>query len=215
MSRQGLFITFEGSEGVGKTTQIKLFSQWLQQQGREVLLTREPGGTELGEAVRELLLSKDYPAMHSDTELLLMFAARAEHIHRVIKPALKAGKVVISDRFTDASFAYQGAGRGLPFSHIAELKQWVQQGLEPQLTFLLDLPVEEGLARARSRAELDRFESQQLAFFEKVREGYLKIARAEPQRVKVIDATLGMEAVAQQVRDEFLAFLAVGEKTLD
>ncbi|CAG0910873.1 unnamed protein product, partial [Cyprideis torosa] len=180
MSQLGRFITFEGSEGVGKTTQIKNLARWFEERGREVVLTREPGGTELAERVRELVLDKSLPAMASDTELLLIYAARAEHVARVIKPALAAGKVVISDRFADASLAYQGYGRGIALERLQVLHHWVLQGFSPDLTLLLDMPVGEGMARARARSELDRFEQEHLDFFEKVREGYLSIAQAEP-----------------------------------
>lgn len=205
----GVFITFEGGEGSGKTTQIQHLHSWLHKKGVEVLVTREPGGTQVGEGIRGLLLSKELPTMHADTELLLMFAARAEHVQKVIVPALMQGKIVISDRFTDASFAYQGGGRGMPLTRIANLKDWVQQGLEPDLTFLLDLPIEEGMKRARARAELDRFESQDMEFFERVRQAYLQLARQESERVQCIDASQDIASVQMLIREKLVALLGV------
>ncbi|MGV6857897.1 MAG: dTMP kinase [bacterium] len=205
----GVFITFEGGEGSGKTTQIQHLHSWLQEKGLEVLITREPGGTQIGEAIRALLLSKELPAMHADTELLLMFAARAEHVQKVIVPALKQGKIVISDRFTDASFAYQGGGRGMPLARIAHLRDWVQQGLEPDVTFLLDLPIEEGMKRARARAELDRFESQDMEFFERVRQAYLQLARQESERVQCIDASQDIASVQRLIQEKLVALLGI------
>ncbi len=196
----GLFITLEGTEGVGKSTQIDFVHRHFQAQSRDVVLTREPGGTPIGEAIRELVLDKTYTGMAADTELLLMFAARAEHIDKVIKPALSAGKVVISDRFTDASYAYQGVGRNLSYARIAPLEQWALQGLKPDLTLLLDAPVEIGLERAAKRSEKDRFESEKQNFFERIRESYLEIAAREPARVHVIDATQAIEDVQSAIK---------------
>ncbi len=195
----GLFITLEGIEGVGKTTQLKFVADYLQKQGRETIITREPGGTPVGEGVRSLVLDNKHTGMAADTELLLMFAARAEHIEKVIKPALAAGKVVLCDRFTDASYAYQGLGRNISTERISMLEDWVQKGLKPDLTLLLDAPVEIGLDRAAKRSEKDRFESEALDFFEAVRNCYLKIAENDPQRMKVIDASLDLENVKSQV----------------
>jgi len=161
----GKFITIEGSEGVGKSSNIAFIENYLLDAGKDVLLTREPGGTELGEAIRNLLLDAKNTAMCSDTELLLMFAARAQHLDEVIRPALAAGKWVICDRFTDATYAYQGGGRGIPDSRIAILEQWVQNDLQPDLTLLLDMPVAAGLERAGKRSAPDRFEQEKLAFF--------------------------------------------------
>ena len=185
---RGCFITIEGIEGVGKSTQIAAIVTALEAQGRKVLLTREPGGTELGEAIRDLLLSTDYPPMDQRTELLLMFAARAEHIYSRIIPALEDGIWVISDRFTDASYAYQGGGRNIPIDKISGLEQWVQEGFTPDYTFLLDAPVEIGLARARIRGPQDRIEQEDMDFFQRVRDLYLQRAGQEPNRFRVINA---------------------------
>ena len=195
----GLFITLEGGEGAGKTTSLAFVRAFLEQAGKNVIVTREPGGTPLGEKIRELLLhGRD--DMHVDSELLLMFAARAEHLARVVRPALAAGAVVVCDRFTDATYAYQGAGRGAPEARIRVLEDWVQQGLRPDLTLLLDIPVERGLARAGERGAPDRFEREQVDFFERVRDAYLAAAAREPQRVRVIDAAQDIPKVELQLR---------------
>lgn len=196
---RGMFITLEGGEGAGKTTSIAFVRAFLEQAGKKVLVTREPGGTPLGEKIRGLLL-EGREAMHADTELLLMFAARAEHLARVVQPALAAGSVVVCDRFTDATFAYQGGGRGVPATRIAALEEWVQQGLRPDLTLLLDIPVDQGLMRAGQRSAPDRFEREAGEFFERVRQSYLAIAAREPRRVKVIDASKDLVQVEQQLR---------------
>lgn len=187
-NERGCFITIEGIEGVGKSTQIAAIVTALEAQGKRVLLTREPGGTELGEAIRDLLLSTDYPPMDQRTELLLMFAARAEHIYSRIIPALQVGTWVISDRFTDASYAYQGGGRNIPIDKISGLEQWVQEGFTPDYTFLLDAPVEIGLARARNRGPQDRIEQEDMDFFQRVRDLYLQRAVREPERFRIINA---------------------------
>ena len=197
---RGRFITLEGSEGSGKSTNLAFIHQYLQQSGLDVVLTREPGGTPLGESIRELLLDHRQSAMASDTELLLMFAARAQHLHELILPALDAGKWVLCDRFTDATYAYQGAGRGIDVARIAQLENWVQGELRPDLTFFLDLPVAQGLARAGERSVPDRFEREQVDFFERVRQGYLKQAGQEPQRYRVVDASLTLDAVQSQLK---------------
>lgn len=199
MTARGRFLSFEGGEGVGKSTQIARVAEFLRGRGIDVVLTREPGGTAIGERLRELLLDKTLPAMHHDTELMLMYAARKEHIEQLIEPALADGRWVISDRFADASVVYQGYGRGIDLNRLAELDRWVLQGFKPDKTFLLDMPVEQGLARARKRAELDRFESETLAFFERVRQGYLDCAAAEPDRFAVIDAAQPIEKVTQSL----------------
>ncbi len=196
---RGRFITLEGSEGSGKSTNLNYIHQRLQQAGIDVVLTREPGGTPLGESIRELLLDHRQQAMASDTELLLMFAARAQHLNELIIPALDAGKWVLCDRFTDATYAYQGAGRGIANERIALLEQWVQGALRPDLTFFLDLPVAQGLARAGERAELDRFEREEIDFFERVRQGYLSQAAEEPQRYRVVDASPALPEVQAQL----------------
>ena len=207
MQRRGRFITVEGGEGAGKSSNLAHVQSLLEAAGKPVLFTREPGGTPLGESIRELLLGHKHTGMADETELLLMFAARAEHLHRKILPALEQGVWVLCDRFTDASYAYQGAGRGLPREKIALLENFVQGELRPDLTLLLDLPVETGLARAGERSAPDRFETEALDFFEKVRRGYLEIAAAEPQRVKVIDAAPALEQVQAQIAGVIRAYL--------
>jgi dTMP kinase len=205
--QNGYFITIEGSEGGGKSTNLAFVRDILEQRGLRVIETREPGGTELGEAIRELVLGHRHEGMADDTELLLMFAARCEHIARVIRPALAAGHWVLCDRFTDASYAYQGGGRGVSDKRIALLEQWVQQGLQPDLTLLFDIPVAEGLERTRSRAHgPDRFEQQQLVFFERVRQCYLDRAQAEG-RFRLIDASQPLEQVQQQLSAVLSIFL--------
>lgn len=196
--KRGLFITLEGGEGAGKSSCLDFVRDWLKRHGQDVVVTREPGGTPLGERIRDLLLhGRD--GMSPDAELLLMFAARAEHLNQVIRPALERGSSVVCDRFTDATYAYQGAGRGVAGERIAVLEQWVQQGLRPNLTLLLDLPVTQGLARAGTRSAPDRFEREQQAFFERVRSAYLDAAAREPGRIRVIDASRDIAAVQEQL----------------
>ncbi len=197
---KGLFITLEGTEGVGKTTQLAFVKNYLLAAGHELVVTREPGGTTLGENIRTLLLDKQHTGMASDTELLLMFAARAEHLDKVIKPALAAGKMVLSDRFTDASYAYQGYGRHICIDRIAQLEDFVQGDLRPDLTLLLDAPVELGLKRAGKRGSADRFEIEKAAFFSAVRNGYLHMAEQFSARYRVIDATGSIEEVQASIR---------------
>lgn len=187
------FITLEGGEGVGKTTNLAFIEDYLTQRGVDLLRTREPGGTPLGERIRGLLL--DSEGMSSSAELLLVFAARAQHLEEVIRPALGAGRWVLCDRFTDASYAYQGGGRGLDLSVIGFLEQWIQVGLQPDLTLLLDTSIEVGMARVQERAETDRFESEPLGFFEKVRGAYLQRADQYPDRIKRVDASGNLESV--------------------
>ena len=206
------FITVEGIEGAGKSTCLNLIRDCIRQHGWPLEVTREPGGTELGEDLRELLLGHRHEGMADSTELLLMFAARAEHLHAKIIPALSSGSWVLCDRFTDATYAYQGYGRGIELERIAVLEQWVQRGRRPDLTLLMDLPVETGLERAGRRSEPDRFERQTLAFFERVRNGYLSLARAEPERFRVIDASQSLREVSEQVSAVIDAFLA-GQQT--
>ncbi len=184
----GLFITLEGPEGAGKSTNREYLAECLRRQGMDVLMTREPGGTPLAERIRELLLAPSHEPMASDTELLLVFAARAQHLDQVIRPALTRGCVVLCDRFTDATYAYQGGGRGLSTARIAVLENFVQGDLRPDLTLIFDLPVEVGLARATARGRLDRFELEGQAFFQAVRQAYLQRAEAEPQRYRIVDA---------------------------
>jgi dTMP kinase len=192
---RGRFITFEGVEGAGKSTQVVALKEWLTDQGVPVRVTREPGGSPIAERIRAVLLDRDNAGMAGDAELLLMFAARAEHLAKTIRPALEAGAWVLCDRFTDATFAYQGGGRGVPRERIAMLERLVQGHLRPDLTLLLDLPVTIGLARARGRSSPDRFEVETLAFFDAVRAEYLAIAGREPERVRVIDAEAGPATV--------------------
>lgn len=199
MQATGLFITLEGPEGAGKTTNRQFLADRLQQAGHDVELTREPGGTALAEKIRELLLAQHDEPVAVDTELLLMFAARAQHLHQRILPALAAGKIVLCDRFTDATYAYQGGGRGIDQQRIAVLENFVQGGLRPHLTLLFDLPVEAGMARARQRGKLDRFELEQQEFFDRVRSHYLQRAQAEQARFRVIDAGQPLEQVQQQL----------------
>lgn len=201
------FITVEGIEGAGKTTCLNLIEQRVRQRGHPVLVTREPGGTALGEDLRTLLLGHRHEGMADDTELLLMFAARAEHLQARIVPALSAGSWVICDRFTDATYAYQGYGRGIDLGRIAILEQWVQGDRRPDLTLLMDLPVEIGLERAGKRSTPDRFESEVSAFFERVRDGYLSLADAQPERFRVIDAKQSLQQVSDQVVSVVDAFL--------
>jgi dTMP kinase len=205
---RGCFITVEGTEGVGKSSNIAFIQATLQQAGIEVVATREPGGTKLGEEVRELLLDHRHAGMSSDTELLLMFAARAQHIEQVIKPALDKGQWVLCDRFTDATYAYQGGGRGIANERIATLETWVQGTLRPDITVLLDLPVEIGLARAGARGAADRFEKEQQTFFEQVRNAYLAQAEKSPGRYRIIDASRTLNEVQQQIAGVLQPILA-------
>ena len=192
---RGWFLTLEGVEGTGKSTNLSFITDYLRNAGVDLIVTREPGGTELGEEIRELLLSHREDGMHPDTELLLMFAARAEHLRRKIQPALAAGQWVLSDRFTDATYAYQGGGRALDLERIAILEDWTQGALRPDVTFLLDLDPEVGLARAANRAALDRFEQEDLAFFQRVRNAYQQRVEEQPERFRVVDASQSLEEV--------------------
>jgi len=199
----GLFITLEGPEGAGKSTNRDYLATRLREQGIDVLLTREPGGTPLAERVRELLLAPSEEPMAADTELLLVFAARAQHLAQVIRPALARGAVVLCDRFTDATYAYQGGGRGLSEARIEVLENFVQDTLRPDLTLVFDLPVEVGLARAAARGRLDRFEQEGQSFFEAVRQTYLRRAALQPQRYYILDAAQSLAGV-QQALDNLL-----------
>ncbi len=207
---RGRFITLEGGEGVGKTTNLEFVRGLIEDAGKRLRVTREPGGTPLAEKIRELLLDPAHKGMAPDCELLLMFAARAEHIDKLIRPALEAGEWVLCDRFTDATFAYQGAGRGLSKTRILELEAMVQGGLRPDLTLLLDVPVEIGLQRASDRSEPDRFEQEARDFFERVRQGYLERAAAEPERFRVIDASRPLPEVQQRIREALAPLLDRG-----
>ncbi|RJL71499.1 dTMP kinase [Acinetobacter radioresistens] len=197
-----MFISFEGTEGVGKTTLIREIYAYYEQKGAEIILTREPGGTPLAEQIRALLLSVSHDEkMSDDTELLLMYAARAQHLQQVILPALQAGKTVLCDRFTDASFAYQCAGRGLNENKLAVLNQSFVSRM-PDITLWLDAPVELGMSRARERGALDRFEQEKVSFFEKVRAGYTRLWQQHPERIKRLDATQAPEKVLEQALEQ-------------
>jgi dTMP kinase len=203
------FITFEGIEGCGKSTQVKLAGDYLTERRIPFIATEEPGGTHIGRRVREMLLNKapyDSARMHAETELLLFFAARAQHVREVIRPSLKEGKVVLCDRFSDATIAYQGFGRGLDISLIRLINDFSSGGLKPDFTLLFDLPVEMGLKRAMERISSnkgmpaeDRFEGEALAFHSRVREGYLSLARIEPDRFQIVDASKDIEAIRHEV----------------
>jgi dTMP kinase len=196
---RGKLITLEGGEGAGKSTVLAAVREQLARAGQDVLVTREPGGTPAGEAIRAVLLDPDRRGLCAESELLLMFASRAQLVRDVVEPALAAGRWVLSDRFTDASYAYQGGGRGQPTARIAELERWAACGLEPDLTLLLDLPVGEGLARARGRGPIDRIEMESVEFFERVRAAYRARAAGAPARFRVIDASDALDAVLAQV----------------
>lgn len=194
----GKFITLEGVDGAGKSTHIPKIAQLLQARGKQVLLTREPGGTSLGEKLRELLL---HESMHPETESLLMFAARREHIEQVIRPALEQGAYVISDRFTDASFAYQCGGRGVSADKIGQLEQWVQGDFQPDLTLLFDVPVAVSTQRLAGARNPDRFEQENAAFFERIRNAYLARANRFPQRFRVIDSGQTIPNIHAELED--------------
>lgn len=204
--QKGKFITIDGVEGAGKSTQITFICDYLKAKNINVILTREPGGTDLGEKIRELLLSNNTQSMHSDTELLLMFAARNEHINTKIIPALERGDWVLSDRFTDASYAYQGGGRGLDIERIEQLENWVLQDFTPDMTLLLDIPVELGMSRVESRGEKDRIELEAMDFFERVRQAYIARSEKYPQRIKLIDSSGAREHTSEQI-EKILATL--------
>jgi dTMP kinase len=198
--KRGIFITLEGGEGAGKSTVLTYVRDWLVGAGHAVQMTREPGGTALGERVRDILLHAKDIEISPDTETLLMFAARAEHLARVVRPAMDQGVIVLCDRFTDATYAYQGGGHGVAMERIAALETWVQGDLRPDLTLLLDVPVSTGLERAATRHSApDRFESRERDYLERVRQTYLVRAEREPQRVCVIDASQTVERVEHDI----------------
>lgn len=201
MTRRGQFITFEGTEGVGKSTQLANAADALKGLGVDVVVTREPGGTPMAESIRELLLAPRDEPVNETTELLLMFAARAQHLNNRILPALDRGQWVLCDRFTDATFAYQGGGRGVSSERIAMLENLVQGDVRPDHVILLDAPVETGMKRARSRGDLDRFEQEAVSFFQRIRDTYLDRAQAAPDRYSVVDAAASLEQVTAAIRD--------------
>lgn len=199
--QRNAFITLEGIEGAGKSTHMAFIADYFESHNSEIILTREPGGSKLGEAIRSTLLSTEFQdEISEDSELLLMFAARAQHIANIIKPGLAAGKTVLCDRFTDSSFAYQGGGRGIVDEKIERLADWVQGSLVPELTFLFDLPVELGLERAGKRGAADRFESETIDFFERVRAKYLAMAHHESERFIIVDARLEIAEIHSQLQ---------------
>lgn len=209
----GKFITLEGIEGVGKTSNLKFIEDALGVAGHECVLTREPGGTSLGEALRGLLLAHNDEGMSDEAELLMMFAARAEHLSRVILPALNAGKTVLCDRFTEATYAYQGGGRELDVNKISQLETWVQGELRPDLTIILDAPVEVGRTRAGKRSAPDRIELEQNEFFERVRKSYLDQAAHYPHRIAVVDASKSLPEVQAQVRQVLMDYDIIASDT--
>ena len=208
MIQRGRFITFEGTEGVGKSTQLATAAAFLRASGIDVLVTREPGGTPMAELIRELLIAPRDEPVHELTELLLMFAARAQHLHTLILPALTAGQWVLCDRFTDATYAYQGGGRGTPAGRIELLETLVQGDLRPDHIVLLDAPVETGMARARTRGKLDRFEQEAVEFFARIRATYLQRARRDPQRYHIVDASQPLTRVNEDVKNLFQAIVS-------
>ncbi len=203
---RGKFITIEGTEGVGKTTNIKFIQQWMDTKKLTYGCTREPGGTPLAEQLRELLLAPREESVCNTAELLMVFAARAQHLNQVIEPMLGEGAWVLCDRFTDATYAYQGAGRHMRDDLIRDLELIVQGSLQPDLTIILDIPVQIGLARASERSAPDRFEQEKVEFFERVRNRYLQIAQDNPQRCVVVDASLNLEGVQAQITQALNAF---------
>ena len=199
---KGIFITMEGPDGAGKTTQIRKLSEALQEQGYEVIITREPGGTAISEAIRGILLDPEHKEMKSSTELLLYAAARAQLVAEVIGPAVDAGKAVISDRFVDSSVVYQGIARGLGVETVYEVNRPAIGKYMPDVTILLDLPAEIGIARKKDQAELDRMEQESLDFHRKVAEGYRQLAARDPKRIQAIDATLPIDVICDMIKDK-------------
>ncbi len=208
--KHGKFITLEGIEGVGKTSNLNFIQGLLEASGRDCVVTREPGGTSLGEALRGLLLSHSDDNMSADAELLMMFAARAEHLAKVICPALAENRTVLCDRFTEATYAYQGGGRLLDVKKISDLETWVQGDLRPDLTIILDAPVEIGRARAGKRSAPDRIEKEKDDFFQRVREAYIELANNHPDRICLIDASKTLPEVQQQIREKLVDYGVLG-----
>ncbi len=207
-NQKGLFITLEGIDGAGKSTQLEYLAELFRQMGREVLTTREPGGTRTGEHIRDIILQGKGTGIHEDTELMLMFSARTQHYQEIIKPAIAANKVVISDRFADSSYAYQGGGCGIPKSRIDQLYQWVLADFRPDLTFLFDIEAEQGMERIANPKQADcfdgradRFERERgTGFFERIRACYLELAGKEPERIKIIDASQSLEQIRRELK---------------
>lgn len=200
--KNGLFITLEGPDGSGKSTQIELLKGYLEKKGYDIVLTREPGGTAVSEEIRKVILNPELKEMKDMTELLLYASARAQLVGEVIKPALEQGKAVISDRFIDSSAVYQGIGRGLGIDTVYEVNSYALQGIMPDITFLLDLDAKEGLKRKKKQAELDRMEQQDVTFHQKVVEGYREIARRNPERIVKLDGTLPKEVLCDMIREQ-------------
>lgn len=203
---RGTFITIEGIEGVGKSTHLEFLARLIESRGHEVLRTREPGGTPMAASIRDMLLEHGHEPVPDIAELLLFFASRSLNLANSIRPALERGVWVVCDRFTDATRAYQGSGRGLDMDMINRLAGWVQNGLEPDLTILLDAPAEIGMARAGARSSADRLESEQVTFYSRVRDGYLSLAAANPERICTVDASRGIDEVQSAIRDAMERF---------
>ena len=206
MKNMSKFITLEGIEGVGKTSNLRFIKELLESSGHDCVVTREPGGTNLGEALRGLLLSHSDDNMSADAELLMMFAARAEHLSKVILPAIENSQTVLCDRFTEATYAYQGGGRMLDVDKISKLEDWVQGDLRPDLTVILDAPVEIGRARAGRRSEPDRIEKEHDDFFQRVREAYIELANHYPHRICLVDASVELKNVQQQIHEKLIEY---------
>ncbi len=205
--KKGIFITMEGPDGSGKSTQIDLLKKYLEETGYDVLITREPGGTTISEAIREIILNKDFTAMSPVTEMLLYASARAQLINEVVGPALEEGRAVISDRFVDSSLVYQGMARGLGVDTVYEVNKLAIGKYMPDVTFLLDLPAQVGISRKKGQKELDRMELESIDFHEKVAEGYRELAKRFPERIRTIDATLPVESISSLIKDSISAIL--------
>lgn len=205
---RGIFVTFEGIEGSGKSTQLALLTAYLKEQNHEVIQTREPGGTAIGERIRSLILDKRNHQITAKSELLLYLASRVQHVMEVIAPALQEGKIVLSDRFSDATLAYQGTGRKLVMREIIRMDRFATGGIKPDRTFLLDIDVEQGLSRIKKRGALNRMDRERSSFYQAVRTGYLNLAEGEPERIRLIDAGQSIEKVASEVRKEMRAIIS-------
>ena len=211
-TNRGMFVTLEGSEGVGKTTSLNFIKAYIESHGHKVVTTREPGGTPMAEEIRDILLLERDEKVDEQTELLLMFAARCQHVSQVINPALDAGHWVLCDRFVDASYAYQGGGRGINFSKIEEIEKFCLGDFKPDLTILLDMSVEEGIARTKKRGAADRFEIEKMDFYENIRQAYLKRAAQEPHRVKTVDAQPNIEIVQASLKNVLESFISANKR---